>query len=246
MSYTSRWPPLLVLAASAVIACGGDKIADDNLIGPPVTTALNGVFVGQGESGWFELTVEAALAPQPTSAPAHASVVPRFASGGAQWVDVYGTLHLEAPPTVPLAGSYDPQTRRIVFDGGGYDFSGDIEADGASGEYGGPQGPGTFAGYPGLVQCYCGRYRANEWPEDQEGYWMVLRGGVTLVGIFKETFGDPINAVHLRGSLEGTQVTLTYEGGHAAGFLVGDEMSGRWGTDESPVLGTWWARECAP
>ncbi len=248
MCYPTRWPILLVLAAFAVAACGGDKKAedDDDITGPPVTTALAGVFVGQDESGWFEVTVEAALSPQPAASLGRASVFPTFASAGAQWVDVYGTLHLEAPRTIPVSGRYEPQARRIIFDGGDYHFSGDIEADGASGEYTGPEGPGTFAGYPGLVQCYCGRYRENEWPEDKEGFWMVLRGGVTLIGIFKETFGDPNNAVHLRGSLEGNEVTLRFEGGHAGGFLVGDEMSGRWGTDEVLVMGTWWARECAP
>lgn len=75
---------------------------------------------------------------------------------------------------------------------------------------------------------------------------MVLRGGVTLIGIFKETFGDPINATNLRGTLLADTVSLRFTGGHAGGLLVGDEMSGRWGMDDLSAVGTWWARECAP
>ncbi len=104
MSYPTRWPLLLAFAAFAIAACGGDKKAEDDVTGPLVTTALAGVFVGQGESGWFELTVEAALSPQPAASLGRASVFPTFASAGAQWVDVYGTLNLEAPRTIPLSG----------------------------------------------------------------------------------------------------------------------------------------------
>ncbi len=75
---------------------------------------------------------------------------------------------------------------------------------------------------------------------------MVLRGGVTLIGVFKETFGDPNNAVNLRGSLQADSVKLMFAGGHASGTLVVDEVSGRWGMDDMSALGTWWARGCAP
>lgn len=221
---------LAVLTAPELMSCGGKSATGPT---PGGTATYQGVFAGgTGENGVLTITV-----PGATSAPPLSHSATRASFGAASpVVDVTGTLAFVGGGSVNLTGTFDRSTGALSLTGGAYTFTGTLVNGVLGGNYVAPNGSGLFATLTSAtnsVLVFCGIYSGID-PNTGvhfNGIWDLTLAGATFVGAGVSLSGDPDPVFTLRGTLQGSTVTLTASkaGGTSmteTGTLSGNSLRG--------------------
>ena len=219
----------IVVVALVVALPGCDLFA--GLLGKPDTFA--GVLSGGGETGILEIAV-------PKGAAKSAGLRPSFATGAPSSGQAVGAIHLKVG-TVELSGTFDPATGQLQLSGsdsrGNWTLTGTFAADAFTGNYTGPNGPGSFVAThatsgAGDLRLYCGTASG-----DSTGAWNLV---VSASGAAWGLGCGPNRCGQLKGTVSGGTVTLSSPDDPTlviTGTDDGTTASGTWRTDTKS--GTW-------
>jgi sugar lactone lactonase YvrE len=223
-----------LLVGATLTSCGGSSAT-----GPTTGAAAKyeGVLAGgTGENGVLTITVAAT-----TSAPSLSYGAPHAdaAHGGASSAsNATGTItFVGGGGTVNVTGTLDRSTGSLSVAGNGYTFTGSLVNGVLGGNYVGPNGSGLFATLTSAttsVLKFCGTYSgvdSNNPAFHFHGIWDLSLVGSTFAGAGVSVTPDPHPTFLLRGTLQGTTITLTASKdgvvtGTETGTLSGNTVSG--------------------
>ena len=201
--------PIALLLALALAGC-------DEGTGASGAVSFRGTIAGANESGVIEVT---AASP------------------------VTGTLTIVGGPVINLTGDFNSESGQFTASGGGYSLTATFSNGTLSGTYTGPNGSGTISALPSdqvTVQVFCGTASGTSPGGSVSAVWNLVRSGNTVAGVAVEDLSSasPGETTVLSGTISGTSISLSYEGGSASGTLTGESISGTWTTVEG-ASGTW-------
>ncbi len=144
------------------------------------------------------------------------------------------------PLTVPLDGTYNPNTNQIDLSGGGYEFAGVFDGDSRlSGSFTGPGGVGAFLTEKtgATVRVFCGTFTGTD-----RGTWNFVVTNLEAHGFAQSaTAGPPPTA--LNGTVDVSGHVIFYLPGgvipFAAGDITGTIVTGQWAVPGTNDSGTW-------